>query len=287
MHLEDYKNAGLVIDFQNSLERTKPFNNIFFEKIIIRQGERVFVPISYITDILSTLEIELKLPFKIDSDYLISEVDRLTKKFFQYSYVACFSEVNNNFLLWSHYASKHTGVCLEFTIEPYSKDLFRFPVEFSLSKPNSNFFEKGKYSERIRKVSYDSTRRFANFFEFLAVFLNEDEPDLVNLSKSIWHQFADKTEDIFCTKTEPWQYENEWRIVSIEFDKYKFPEKRIRKFPIKTLTAIYFGMRTPKEVKNRIYDIFRSRHKDLLYYDTTLKDGRKLEFKEWNKEEVE
>jgi len=34
--------------------------------------------------------------------------------FFQNSGVCCFSEVNDNILLWAHYANNHKGVCLKF-----------------------------------------------------------------------------------------------------------------------------------------------------------------------------
>lgn len=37
--------------------------------------------------------------------------------------VTCFSEINNELLMWSHYAAKYTGFCLEFntSYEPFSK----------------------------------------------------------------------------------------------------------------------------------------------------------------------
>jgi hypothetical protein len=48
--------------------------------------------------------------------------------------VACFSELKDNVLMWSHYAQGHKGFCLEFDI---SFELFRkaFPVQYSKMIP--------------------------------------------------------------------------------------------------------------------------------------------------------
>lgn len=44
--------------------------------------------------------------------------------------VSCFSKTYDEVLMWSHYASKHTGVCIgfEFPTEPLPKDFIVFPV---------------------------------------------------------------------------------------------------------------------------------------------------------------
>ena len=49
--------------------------------------------------------------------------------------VTCFSEVNNELLMWSHYAEKYTGFCLEFdtNFEPFSKVR---KVKYSSSMPS-------------------------------------------------------------------------------------------------------------------------------------------------------
>ena len=48
--------------------------------------------------------------------------------------VACFSELKDNVLMWSHYAQGHNGFCLEFNT---SFELFRkaFPVQYSKTIP--------------------------------------------------------------------------------------------------------------------------------------------------------
>lgn len=40
--------------------------------------------------------------------------------------VCCFSELNNNILMWSHYAWKHTGFCVNFNYEELVKSIFKY-----------------------------------------------------------------------------------------------------------------------------------------------------------------
>jgi len=49
----------------------------------------------------------------------------------------CFSEINNNLLMWSHYSGGHRGFCLEFdmSFDPFKK---AFKVEYSDSFPRWN-----------------------------------------------------------------------------------------------------------------------------------------------------
>ncbi len=49
--------------------------------------------------------------------------------------VSCFSKSYDEVLMWSHYANKHTGICIgfEFPIEPLPKDFIVFPVVYKKS----------------------------------------------------------------------------------------------------------------------------------------------------------
>lgn len=103
----------------------------------------------------------------------------------------------------------------------------------------------------------------------------------MGLSKSKWHGFRFELESVFSIKTTQWNYEKEWRAIHINFEKLHSPEERIRHYPIECLSGIYFGIRTPEEVKKRIYRIMDDKNVGVNYYDTYLTDGRDLEFKEW------
>lgn len=47
-------------------------------------------------------------------------------------YVSCFSERNNSILMWSHYANKHTGICIEYDFKDFcNKCKIVFPVIYT------------------------------------------------------------------------------------------------------------------------------------------------------------
>ncbi|MBL4898871.1 MAG: hypothetical protein COC04_02140 [Gammaproteobacteria bacterium] len=105
--------------------------------------------------------------------------------------VTCFSEVNNELLMWSHYANKYTGFCMEFdtSYEPFS---------------------------RVRKVSYRNSMPALSITDAL---LNDN-----------YDQFL----ELYCIKSEAWEYEREWRCIHNEASKNWHYEPE-------SLTAVYFG----------------------------------------------
>ena len=105
--------------------------------------------------------------------------------------VTCFSEYNDNLLMWSHYGGKYKGFCLEFSTE----------------------FEP---FEKIRQVNYEN-----------------DLPAIGLAPLLIEHNF-DFIQTLFCTKSESWAYEREWRAIHVEAGK-NFG------YPAECLTGVYFG----------------------------------------------
>lgn len=230
---------------------------------------------------------EENIDFDFDLSSFISELNRITEKFLANSHVTCFSETNDNFLMWSHYASKHSGVCLEFSLIneglfPYAKRGQRNYDDENYKQRISEWHTKAYiYWERLRRVTYEDKQPFINFYDFSPVFENENDCDLIGLSKPWTHEFALQLELAFSTKTKPWDYEKEWRAIEINFSAPKEPEDRIRHFPIECLSAIYFGSRTPETAKKRIFRIFDSIGKSLNYFDTKPANGKELEFSRW------
>lgn len=147
-----------------------------------------------------------KTDIVFDSAKFKSELELITNKFLKNSYVTCFSETNNDFLMWSHYASKHSGICLEFNIENGST----FPYEIKRKRElDKEKYKKGIsewdtkssiYWNRISKVSYEEEQPFINFYNFASVFENENDCDLIGLSKSWTHKYAQELEWVFSTK---------------------------------------------------------------------------------------
>jgi hypothetical protein len=76
---------------------------------------------------------------------------RYKVEFMQDTGCTCFSEINDNILMWSHYADGHRGLCLQFNT---GIDLFNkvFMVKYSNSYPNLDFV-KLIMMEKHEKIS--------------------------------------------------------------------------------------------------------------------------------------
>jgi hypothetical protein len=271
---------------ENEELRTK-FKTAIYSEIVKFKETQPFISVHDLETILIKASREQHIDFPIEFDTFKNELRRLTKKFLENSYTTCFSERNDDFLMWSHYSSKHTGICLEFTLArpglfPYELRFSRIPDVTQYEKRMSEHkLDERIYWDRIRKVRYQNEQPFINFFEFSPVFENESDCDLIGLSKGRWHGFAFELERIFGTKTLPWEYEREWRAIHINFGEPEHPEERIRHYPIEALSSIYFGVRTPLWVKKRITAIFKHKHKHIQFFDSKLSNGRELSFDEW------
>lgn len=92
--------------------------------------------------------------------------------------VACFTTHYRNVLMWSHYATKHRGVCVEV---PHSESVFSSSGTTSLLK-----------------VNYDDQR------PKLAVFSEEFRTEDSRLEHAI---------AFFSSKAKSWEYEDEWRAI--------------------------------------------------------------------------
>ena len=249
--------------------------------------ERIWI--DDLTPIIDKLFRRDQFGFTISTLRFERELERLSKKFLGNSYASCFSARNDNFLMWSHYASKHSGVCLEFELTNDNK--FRYEIMWQRNLDAKDFQEfeiKGNtYADRIHKVSYLQEQPFINFFDFSYAFGNEYHVDLIRLSKTWAHKYAFMLEVAFSTKTIDWKYEQEFRLIQINFDNKKEPENRIRHFPIEALTAIYFGHRTPEQTKNRVFRLLHDKSEKIEFYESRLTGGDKLNFEEWYLEEEE
>lgn len=282
--LDDILNVDNIKKIWNNKELINKFCKQLFNEI--SEGKNSdFIPYNIIEGKATKLAEELNIP--LNFIWIKKELLRLTNVFFENSYVSCFSETQQDFLMWSHYASKHSGICLEFSLHhnflfPYIKTGVRKSDKKKYKQDFSKWdIEQHLFWDRIQKVDYRPKPPSINFYDFYPVFENEGDSDLMGLSKSKWHGFAFELEKVFSTKTSSWKYEKEWRAIRINFGKLNNPEERISHYPIECLSGIYFGLRTPEKVKKRIYKIFDNKKVDINYYDSYLTDGRDLEFKEW------
>jgi Protein of unknown function (DUF2971) len=282
-------NIQRLMTFTQDVEAKARLRKGIFDAITRIKENQEIISIDHLESIVSNEAEKQKIGFEINFPGLKAELQRLQEKFLANSSIACFTEINNDFLMWSHYASKHTGICIEFTLE--TSGLFPYKIIGKTQTTKDELIKGWGKSDigvnlitsRINKVIYQDDAPCINFFDFSQVFANEDDYDLIHLQKAKWHGFAYHLESIFGTKTNPWQYEKEWRAIQISFEN-KEPEARIRHYPIECISSIYFGLRTPETIKTRIRHIFQLHHAKVRYFDCVLTNGRDLDFKLWGDE---
>jgi hypothetical protein len=116
--------------------------------------------------------------------------------------VTCFSQVSKDFLMWSHYANSHSGICLGFDI---------LKLYYSL--------EEIKDSNRgLFKISYTKKFQTKDFFQ-------DGFESIIHLLK---------------TKSKNWKYEREVRIIYTNLVLDKELEKLIS-FGNESISEIIFG----------------------------------------------
>lgn len=94
-------------------------------------------------------------------------------------HICCFSECNDSMLMWSHYANKHKGFCIEYAVNPEPKDLV------------SQYLYPVLYTPRL----YDNTAKVFSRWE--------KDPNSYN---EFQNYFA-------LIKFSDWSYEKEWRLI--------------------------------------------------------------------------
>lgn len=118
------------------------------------------------------------------------DIDATIATFFNNSHVACFCEERDDFLMWSHYAGSHQGICMEFELPSQRDTECHFPMEMwgrpnaeqdSMHKTSVDVF---RYHETTRKVAYVDALSSVSFYDFQPAFANEGDVDLHFLSES-------------------------------------------------------------------------------------------------------
>jgi len=168
--------------------------------------------------------------------------------------VFCLSEINNNILMWSHYAEDHKGFCVEFEAldKSFKEDLLELKVNYiseyeDLNNPqylidfyiemfsNSKGLNKNKWQIKYKQLSKKVTT-------------NEDN----ELGKSILrNKFSD------------WEYEKEVRLVNNRVGIHKYNPRSINK--------IIFGLRMSEKDKSTIKKICESDDKVHIKFSQAVK----------------
>ena len=164
--------------------------------------------------------------------------------------IACLTTHNDNTLMWSHYADKHQGICIEYDIDKI------------LNENNDKILIK-KISYNRKMISYDT-------------FINKQKKSINSIL--IDDKTLNNITDIFTVKSKEWEYEDEYRILFYD-EKNENPNGALINLPIK---SICFGVQTSKEDKELVYDIVNfinlkneniEKYKKIELYEAHLDDN--------------
>lgn len=112
-------------------------------------------------------------------EYSRKATSKLVSKFASLG-ITCFSEINDDILMWSHYAASHQGFCLEF-------DTKKFPFTRTNHPDKGTTLEKIEYSDSYPTISIK---------------------DIVS------NQLPSIPQNLLTIKSSHWSYEREWRLFS-------------------------------------------------------------------------
>ena len=150
----------------------------------------------------------------------------------------CLTEWSNDLLMWSHYADKHTGVCLQFE-HILGRDLLgnAMPVRYVDSYPGFSF-----------------VRTFAQIHN-----LEQQSEALVEFGKVL-----------FLTKSTHWAYEKEWRLIDFPIDGQ--PRYGSRNFAPHALIGVILGCKMNDDCRGEILALVKQREPVPSIYQAAKKD---------------
>ncbi len=146
--------------------------------------------------------------------------------------ITCLSERMDSPLMWSHYANKHYGFCLEYDfthtmIKRYPDlnmaKIMLLPVIYSEDRP---LLSKALTDPKVM-LQYMKTKKMPNEF-----------------TESMIYGLLFKSLD--------WSYEREWRIIGINM------EKPVMKLPV--ARKLFLGVNIEEPIKTRLIEIARKKH---------------------------
>lgn len=208
----------------------------------------------------------------IDFDLAKKQVDEVSQKYMlaakeivnKFYRISCFSKVYDSPLMWSHYANKHYGFCLEydFTNQYYlnkgdlpAAQVCLFPVIYSKKRPiiPKNLLNVIKYANKKGNNINSPTSR-----------------EMAELMKCLLY------------KSKDWEYAQEWRLMGLVSEN----EPSLMKLP-NTVKRVFLGTNMEVDKRERIIQI--ANKKRIPIYQMYLKpDSYKFDYyriKEDNNEE--
>jgi hypothetical protein len=123
------------------------------------------------------LNLHIKI-FKSENEDLQVKRDQLFETRKATTRVCCFSEINDNLLMWAHYADEHRGACIEFSAENlksnYKKDSMICKVNYSTRICPKNI---SKYRDKAILHWISTKGKAWNYEREIRVIIGSDPPE--------------------------------------------------------------------------------------------------------------
>ena len=198
-----------------------------------------------------------------DTDEVISNTS--LQKLGDLAVMTCFSETNNNTLMWSHYAQNHEGFCVAYDIKKLKND------PYGLVK-------------HLFPIIYDSKRPVRRELKSL-ISCHAELKDAIK--ERICYEGEESLDDIlpmFLVKGREWEYEKEWRIIYTQKQLQDIDDDILYggNVSFECISAVYLGYRINPVIKQNIIEIVE-RLNDAgfsvdIYQAKLAKEGYGIEF---------
>lgn len=135
--------------------------------------------------------------------------------------VCCFSRAKKNQLMWSHYAEKHTGICLGFNREVLRRDL------------SINL---------IKNVVYQASHPLDTMIGQFQILAMGDVPDIKTLLNTFIYP-------LLITKYSYWKYERETRFITKNYGTQSISNKAIQ--------SLTLGLKISNDIKGKVFRLLQ------------------------------
>jgi len=147
--------------------------------------------------------------------------------------LVCLSQNRNDILMWSHYANKHYGFCLEF---------------------DKSILDTVFYCSKVRYK-----QKYPTFKEFVASFRKTDITELHRI--------------FLLTKSKHWKYEKEFRLISEPNSRTDKPGERKFEYPEESLVGIIWGCQMTEKDKEKVRNALTGKSTPISYYQAKKSDS--------------
>lgn len=147
--IDSYFYFSMPKDFNDPFDTMYSFNQDTYSDDILMKYVKQYESINSKTNVSDEFITQNRRRIIKYVNSLVSELNEEIRNMLK---ICCFSEANNNILMWSHYANHHQGFCIEFDSNKWSfNDLLR----------------KVNYAYDYPKLSFEVEEAVAKLFELL------------------------------------------------------------------------------------------------------------------------